>query len=150
MDNEYQIKTPEDFSIVVSDIISWYKKSGYKNLIIALKGDLGAGKTTFTQTLGKYLKVDEVINSPTFTVVKQYSLEGGLFEQLVHIDAYRIEDASELGPLKMEEVLNKPKTVICIEWPEMISSVIPKDAVNLNIELEENQIRQVYVVQKTE
>ena len=59
---------------------------------IRLEGDLGAGKTTFTQGLGKALGIARAIKSPTYTIVKEYDLEGQAAPRLIHIDAYRLEE----------------------------------------------------------
>ena len=65
-------------------------------VVCALHGDLGAGKTTFTQTLARELGVEEIVTSPTFVIMKNYELTNQPFEKLVHIDAYRIEEIDEM------------------------------------------------------
>lgn len=94
--------------------------------VLTLDGDLGAGKTTLVQALARELGVTEVVTSPTFVVMKTYATSHGDFTQLVHIDAYRIDDVSELGPLNFMQVLASPQTLICIEWPERIAEALPK------------------------
>ena len=64
-----------------------------KQIVITLDGDLGAGKTTWTKSFGKALGVKDVINSPTFTILKSYTMENG--KPLHHIDAYRLEGVSQ-------------------------------------------------------
>ncbi len=97
--------------------------------VIALHGDLGAGKTTFVKTLAKQLGVLETVTSPTFVVMKQYSVEDGptMIDRLIHIDAYRIEDVEEMRVLHFNELLRKPDTIICIEWAERIRNLLPQD-----------------------
>ncbi len=143
MKTNYQIKTPNDFSDVINDVFVWHKESGLDNLIIALEGDLGAGKTTFTQQLAKYFGVEETVNSPTFTIMKQYDLNHENFDTLIHIDAYRLESESETKPLYFEEIFKQPRTVICVEWPEIIANILPANIVWLKIEIGENEIRLV-------
>jgi tRNA threonylcarbamoyl adenosine modification protein YjeE len=141
MEKLFQVHTPADFLSIIELI---FKQADHQvPLVIALTGDLGAGKTAFTQELGKFLGVSEPIVSPTYTLMKQYSLNHDFYQELVHIDAYRIESEDEIGPLHLETVLNKPKTIICIEWPEMISAVIPKGAINLSINIIEGENREV-------
>ena len=103
--------------------------------IIALSGNLGAGKTTFVQLLAKELGVSEKVTSPTFTIMKGYELVGGEFKQLIHMDAYRIEDLNELGPLRFSEILNNKNNLLCIEWAEKIQSALPSEIVKINIEI---------------
>ena len=96
--------------------------------VIALSGDLGAGKTTFVKALAKALGVTEHVTSPTFTIMSGYDTTNDRFEQLIHMDAYRIEDESELGPLRFTELLQQPNTLFCIEWAEQIAGALPSSA----------------------
>ena len=145
MNKEYQIKTPKDFRLVIADVLDWYKGSGKKSLVIALQGDLGVGKTTFVQEFGKILGVDGQITSPTFTIMKQYELIHEPFEQLVHIDAYRIESEGEVEPLRFSEIFQQPNIIVCVEWPEQIPSVVPDSAVTVGLNIAENEVRNVTV-----
>ena len=93
-------------------------------ITLLLSGDLGSGKTTFTQGLARGLDVKEPVSSPSFTIMKNYS--GRL--TLNHIDAYRIEaQALELG---LEEVLDEGVTVI--EWPDFVSQLWPHDHLRIH------------------
>ena len=101
--------------------------------VLCLQGDLGAGKTTLTQAIAKNLGIEETVVSPTFVIAKFYSPTTGGFLQLVHIDAYRIESEEELGPIRFDELLKQPNTLIVVEWPERIKKSIPEGAVWMNI-----------------
>lgn len=91
--------------------------SGVAKLLL-LEGDLGAGKTTFTKTLGKALGIPyDDIHSPTFILKKEYKTSHPSFRKLVHIDAYRFDDPSESEILKLEDDLQDKNTLIVIEWP---------------------------------
>lgn len=103
--------------------------------VVLLNGDLGAGKTTFTQFVFAALGVKEVVSSPTFAILKTYS---GKFE-LHHFDTYRIttEEAIEAG---FDEIINEKGSVKFIEWSENISSLLPKNNIVINIKyLNENE-----------
>jgi len=141
MEQLFIINKPEDFKEVIDVILTQTKER--ETIVITLSGDLGVGKTTFTQELGKYLGVEEIIVSPTFTIMKNYQLENENYSELVHIDAYRIESEEEAQPLHFESVFNKPKTIVCVEWPEMISSIIPQDAVSLLLKNSKREVREV-------
>ena len=91
--------------------------------IICLDGDLGVGKTVFTQGFAAGLNIDDYVNSPTFTIVKEY--EGRL--PLYHFDVYRIGDPSEMEEIGYEDYFYGSGVTI-IEWPELISDIIPKEA----------------------
>ena len=108
--------------------------------VLALSGDLGAGKTAFTQALARELDIDNDITSPTFVIMKLYEAaqdaEKALpFLHLVHIDAYRIEDIDEMRVLRFEEILAQKGTIICIEWAEKIKELLPARTVYMDIEI---------------
>lgn len=103
--------------------------------ILALHGDLGAGKTTFVQTLARELGVTATVTSPTFVVMKQYELEEKSWQQLVHIDTYRFEDISEAGPLRFTELFQDPANIVCIEWAERIAELLPPTTTHLHFSI---------------
>lgn len=105
-----------------------------RSTILTLTGDLGAGKTTFVQSLAGLLGVTEMVTSPTFVVMKRYETSHPVFHSLVHIDAYRIENSMEMKPLRFDEILGEPGTLVCIEWAERIADIIPTNTYHLNIE----------------
>lgn len=113
--------------------------------IVALHGDLGAGKTTFVQTLGKALGITEQITSPTFTIMKGYETTDVDFEHLIHMDAYRLDDISELTPLRFSEILATPKTLFCIEWAERIKEALPTGVINIYLEVADEVTRTVHI-----
>lgn len=147
----FTIEKPADFSVVVDTILHLPGADNRNSaLVIALRGDLGAGKTTFTQVLGRALGVTQIITSPTFIVMKSYDIDHEQFDTLVHLDAYRIEDESELGPLKLAESLHKPRTIVCIEWPERIPKIIPKEACWIDIKIVKADERQAILQVKAD
>lgn len=90
--------------------------------VIALSGELGAGKTTFVQGFAKGLRIDEKIISPTFVLIRQHKIPKSK-KMLYHIDLYRIEnDFSQLG---LEEILENPSNIILIEWAEKLNDLPP-------------------------
>ncbi len=112
------------------------KQPENKVTIIALTGDLGAGKTAFVQLIAKELGITEIITSPTFSIMKLYAITAdNNFAKLVHMDAYRIEDISELRPLRFEEIIGDKNNLICIEWPEKIQNVLPNNILNVSIKI---------------
>lgn len=104
--------------------------------VLALSGDLGAGKTAFTKELASLLGIPHDITSPTFVIMKSYPIPThSFFKTLVHIDAYRIEDIDEMRVLGLAEILSEPTNLVCIEWPEKIQALIPEDAFTITISL---------------
>jgi len=104
--------------------------------VIALRGDLGAGKTTFVQALARELGIEETIQSPTYVLMKSYPISYAQFTKLIHIDAYRLENAKEFAALKPEQFLNDPQTLICIEWPERVEGALPTPDRTINFSSE--------------
>lgn len=96
--------------------------------IICLSGDLGSGKTTFTQGLLKGLGAEGPYTSPTFVVMKEYKSK---LKTVYHIDAYRVnpKDILDLG---WEEIIANPENIVIIEWADRIRDIIPKYAVWIN------------------
>lgn len=86
-----------------------------ENILLALRGDLGAGKTTLVRGLARGLGISAAITSPTYTI---YTIHKGR-RQLVHMDAYRLSDAHELDNLTVDEFLERP-FLIALEWPEHV------------------------------
>lgn len=107
--------------------------------IICLSGDLGAGKTTFTQGLLKGLGIKGPYTSPTFAIIKHYAssfkFQASSFNliDVYHIDAYRI-NSKDLLELGFKDFASKPKTVTIIEWPEKVKDIIPTGAVWIDFE----------------
>ena len=97
--------------------------------VIGLRGELGAGKTTFTQTCANLLGILENVTSPTFVILKKYKLDekvlSGKFSFFIHIDAYRLKGGKELNVLGWQEIISDPKNLIFIEWPELVLDVMP-------------------------
>lgn len=106
--------------------------------VLALSGDLGAGKTTLVQAIARTLGVREMLTSPTFVIQKSYETTDPLFKKLVHIDAYRIEDIEELRVLGFAELVADADALIVVEWAERVAALIPPDAVKLSLAHEEN------------
>lgn len=108
----------------------WLASLPFKNseaTVVGLYGNLGSGKTTFTQFVAKELNITENITSPTFVIEKLYETKHEHFKRLIHIDAYRIEKASELQDLNFEEIVANPNNLIIIEWPENVKEILPEN-----------------------
>ena len=96
------------------------------NMLLTLSGDLGAGKTTFTKGIGQGLGITKVINSPTFTILKQY--QGRL--NLSHFDAYRLEGQDD--DLGFEEIFDSDDVCV-VEWANFIEDILPVDRLTIEI-----------------
>jgi len=109
-----------------------FGKQAVPGQVYCLNGDLGVGKTVFSQGFAKGLSIKEHINSPTFTIVQEY-LEGRL--PLYHFDAYRIGDISEMDEIGYEDYFFG-NGVCLIEWSNLIEELLPDNVINITIEKE--------------
>jgi tRNA threonylcarbamoyladenosine biosynthesis protein TsaE len=98
-------------------------------LVIALQGDLGAGKTTFVQGFLKGLGIKKRATSPTFIIMRRYKIPSPAangHSHLHHMDAYRLRTPKDVGPLGFKKILADPKNIVLIEWPENIKGALPR------------------------
>ena len=102
-----------------------------EHTVVAFYGSMGAGKTTFVKALCEVLGIDDVVNSPTFSIVNEYrSDETG--ELVYHFDFYRINKLSEVYDMGYEDYFYSG--ALCfIEWPELIEELLPEDALRVEI-----------------
>lgn len=110
--------------------------------VLALEGDLGAGKTTFTQGLAKALGIKDKVTSPTFVLLKIYKTKHPRIKQLVHIDAYRLNNATDLEAVGWQDYLNKD-TLVVIEWADKVKEGLPRETKWIKFELLEDERHQV-------
>ena len=101
-------------------------------MVFELVGDVGAGKTSFTKGLARGLGVREAVQSPTFTISREYALADG--RRLVHYDFYRLREAGIMAE-ELNEVIHDPSTITVVEWAETVADILPKDRVTLHIKL---------------
>jgi len=108
-------------------------------VVVNLVGDLGAGKTTFVQTIARDYGIDDAVKSPTYTLMRSYDIPVGRlpsgalrrYTKLIHIDAYRLEKPEQWLQLKPEEFLGQEGTVVFIEWPQKVAGFAPKPDLTL-------------------
>lgn len=108
--------------------------------VVKLTGDLGAGKTTLVRGIAEALHIKEVVQSPTFNIMKIY-FKGD--KPLIHIDAYRLADINtDIG---LDEYIGYPTGLTVIEWPEFIIDQIPEEAIEITITHEGDDNRKIIV-----
>lgn len=120
------------------------KETGERAHVVGLKGNLGAGKTTFVQEVGSVLGVRQQITSPTFVIAQSYETEHPVFKRLVHMDAYRLsgEEGDTIG---FGQYMDDPENLVLVEWPENLpkEARFPKGAPILEFETVDENIRSI-------
>ncbi len=138
--NEQEItsKSIKDTELLAQKIAKRIQAGG----VLLLKGDLGSGKTTFTQLLAKSLGITRRISSPTFIIMRTYPLEDRHF---YHLDLYRTESVRDIEGLGVEEVLQNPHNIVVIEWPEKLGELTPKNALTLEFTYLDDTTREIKI-----
>ena len=95
--------------------------------ILGLEGDLGGGKTTFLQGFAKGLGIKQKVISPTFVIMKKFDIPHYTFNNLYHLDCYRIEKPKELLSLGFKDIISYPTNIVAIEWVDKIKTLLPKN-----------------------
>ena len=132
MDKTYSL---QEIPNIAKEIISTAKHK-----ILLFYGEMGTGKTTLIKEIVKQLGVDDIANSPTFSIVNEYiSCKG---ETIYHFDFYRIEDEEEVYDIGIEEYFYNNGWCF-IEWPEKVENLLPLDAVSIYITINSNGTRNI-------
>lgn len=106
--------------------------SSKRAAIVALRGELGAGKTTFSQGFAKSLGVKESVKSPTFVILKSYKLKAkSRFKHFYHIDCYRLKNTKDAIALGLPEIFKNQENLVLIEWPEKIKKALPEKIITV-------------------
>ncbi len=134
MEKRYQITSLDEMNDLAKKIVPFC----FPGSIIGLKGDLGSGKTTFTKFLAHHLGVKGTVNSPTFNILKIYSGE----IEIYHMDVYRLENIGY--DYELDDFIYGNGCSI-IEWYPFIQEMLPKDILEISIEVKTDSLREVIV-----
>lgn len=147
-------------TFVKKEFLPFIEASDADATVYALSGDLGSGKTAFVKSVATQMGINEQIASPTFIIAKFYPLprmdspdevlespqeeRAHLhFHELVHIDAYRMENEDEAEVLRLSEILNDGKKIIFIEWPEKLGKHLPLGARKIEFKFIDENSREI-------
>ena len=118
---------------------------GKEAKILSLVGDLGGGKTTFLQGFAKGLGIKEKILSPTFIIMRKFSIFNFQFSNFYHIDCYRIKKPKELLDLGFKKIISDPKNIVAIEWADRVRKIIPKHTIWIKFEFINKETRRIVI-----
>ena len=138
MEKRFILKNEEDTAALGASIAEGLKPGA----VIALTGDLGAGKTTLTKAVARALGVTETLTSPTFTIVQEY--ESGRMP-VYHFDVYRVHGEDDLFELGFDDYLHG-SGVCLIEWADLIEDLLPEDAMRIRLEYGANEDERICTI----
>lgn len=136
-------KTPQETQKIAKILAKEIRRTAtYDNgaLAIALDGELGVGKTTFTQGFAAGLGIKEKITSPTFLIMKKIDLHKHLLKAknykpkamyFYHLDCYRLKNKKDLIDLGIKNILAEPENIVLIEWAQKIKKILPKNIIKV-------------------
>ena len=142
------LKETQDLSEKAIEIVK--KQSRENAAVLGFVGDLGGGKTSFTQGLAKNLGIKKDILSPTFILMQSYGIKKSSlpWKNFYHLDAYRVKSSKEILKLGFEEIIKNNQNIVVVEWADIIKDIMPKNTLWIEFEwLDENERKIIF--QKT-
>ena len=103
--------------------------------VVALIGELGAGKTTLIKGIAKGLGVKKIITSPTFVLMKIYNVKNKAIKKIIHIDCYRLKQPSDILAIGANEYFKRKDSIVLIEWADKIKKILPEKIITCKISL---------------
>jgi len=138
-------KSLDETEKIAQDFLNKLKPKTNGATVVGLHGDLGSGKTAFVKLVAKNLGVSENITSPTFVIMKHYKLSTINYKLLIHIDAYRLDNGNDLTKLGWQDLVSDPSNLIMLEWPEIVSEILPKDYIRVDFKFVDENTREIHV-----
>lgn len=140
-----KVFTEKDIKGIADMVIKHAMKHRNKTgaTVVALSGELGAGKTTLTAAIGKQLGIKQKLASPTFILLKSHKIKNTNWKALHHIDAYRLTKPAEVNHINWEELTADPDNLIFLEWPEQIGEFLPKKAIRMTLKHKDKNTREI-------
>lgn len=143
MSSEYIINDLEEIkSVAKSFAEDWLSRGS----VFAFYAPMGTGKTTFIKAICEYLSVEDAINSPTFSIVNEY-YSSVLDDIIYHFDCYRLASLSDAINLCAEDYIHSGRLMF-IEWPDIISDILPEDIISVCMKVLNGEKRCIYVSQR--
>lgn len=120
-----------------------------KGTTICLYGDLAAGKTTFTQGLGKYFGIERIV-SPTFIIMRQYPVTSHpTIKTFYHLDLYRLNSVEEIHAFDMDEIWSDQENILVIEWPEKFQEILPSKRYDIYLKAHGEDEREIKIIKRS-
>ena len=128
----------------IQDVVQQFWHYAHNYRVMAFSGTLGAGKTTFTSALCRYLEVQDTVSSPTFSLINEYTfLQDGKEKTIFHSDWYRLHDADDAINAGIEDMLQASGAYCIVEWPERAPELLPPGTLWVKFELLSQEERSI-------
>ena len=135
-------KNPKETQKIASDLAQKVIKTK-KGVVIALEGELGAGKTVFVKGFAKALGIKSKIKSPTFVLMKKYKVSSEI--NLYHLDCYRIEDHKDIRIPELKEIFSESHNIVLVEWAERVKKILPKKYIKVYMDHVNKNTRKINI-----
>ena len=140
---EFVSNTVRDTEEVAQSVVRCAHPHRETAFVLALNGELGAGKTQVAKAIAHAFGVDRVIQSPTFVIMKSYPLSHPLFSVLYHFDWYRVAEKQEVDNLGWDAIMRNTKAFVVVEWAERCEAVLPDTTLYMSIEVVSDNQRNI-------
>ena len=127
-------------------ILSQVKSTPKQALVISLEGNLGSGKTEFLKGIAQATKMKTKIFSPTFVIMKRFSINHKFIKFLWHLDCYRLKNINNLQGLGFTDIINNPQNIVFIEWGDKIKKALPKNHLTIRFRIIRDHKRQLEII----
>lgn len=134
----YSVNSIDSLKDIVIDLLELLND----HQVVALEGQMGAGKTTFVQQVLKAMGIEELDGSPTYSLINQY--ESPFYGTVYHLDLYRLNSLEEIFDIGIEELLDQ-KCICLIEWPEKMIELLPDNTIWVYLRVEEDFSRTITI-----
>ncbi len=137
--------------ILAQELWFFSKQKRHSALVIALKGNLGSGKTTFVKGIAQGLGIKQRITSPTFIILKRYKIQIKRIKNkspiayFYHIDCYRLKKPKEILDLGFKEIISQAENIVVIEWAERIKKILPKERITVKFKFVNEKTRKLVI-----
>jgi len=133
--------SPEDTKQIAEEFVAKLEEG----TVVCLSGSLAAGKTTFSQYVGRCLGIDRM-TSPTFVIMRQYPVTNhSVIKTLYHLDLYRLESPEDIKVFDLEEIWSDPSNLLLIEWPEKFLDLLPEKKIDISIKPTASTQREIII-----
>jgi tRNA threonylcarbamoyladenosine biosynthesis protein TsaE len=133
-------------SVETQQVAEGLAKSLHGGMAVVLFGDLGSGKTTFTQGLARGLGISGQVTSPSFLVMRLHTVRtNSTIKRFFHIDLYRTESEQDILAIGITDAFSDPKGVAVIEWGEKLESLLPKKRIEVRLEYVDENKRKIHI-----